>query len=265
MADRAEIGVFGGSGFGSLLEDAREIEVETPYGTPSAPVTLAEVGGRAVAFLPRHGRRHEHPPHRIPYRANLWAMKELGVQRIVAPTAAGSLQRDVHPGDFVVCDQMVDRTSGRAATYYDGPETTHVSLADPYCPDMRRVAIDVGAGRELTLHGTGTVVVIEGPRFATRAESRWYSQMGWRVINMTQHPECALARELEICYLNVSLITDYDAGVEGISPVSVDEILEVFKRNNERLREYLLAIIPALPAERSCPCATALSGARVGH
>lgn len=262
---RAEIGVFGGSGFTALLEGAEERRIRTPYGEPSAPIVVGDVGGRRVAFLPRHGRRHQYPPHRIPYRANLWAMKELGVQRVVAPTAAGSLQPRVRRGDFVVCDQLVDRTSGRAATFYDGPETTHVSLADPYCPDMRRVAIAEGRAAGIPIQETGTVVVVEGPRFSTRAESRWYAAMGWDVINMTQYPEAALARELELCYLNLSLITDYDVGVEGMAPVSVGEVLEVFKTNNERLRDYLFRLIPALPAERSCPCATALQGARVGH
>src|SRR5437773_1711303 len=134
MPPRAEIGIFGGSGFYSFLADTEEVKIDTPYGEPSAPVVLGEIGGRAVAFLPRHGRKHEYPPHRIPYRANLAAMQQLGVTRVLAPTAAGSLQPHVKRGDFVVADQLVDRTSGRAATFFDGPETVHVSLADPYCP-----------------------------------------------------------------------------------------------------------------------------------
>jgi len=187
------------------------------------------------------------------------------VTRLLAPTAAGSLQPDVKRGDFVVCDQLVDRTSGRPSTFYDGPETTHVSLADPYCPEMRAAAIDTARAQGISVHETGTVVVIEGPRFSTRAESRWYSQMGWHVINMTQYPEAALARELAICYCNISLITDYDVGVEGMPPVGVPEVIKVFNDNNARLRDMLLAIIPLIPAERACPCATALDGARVGH
>jgi 5'-methylthioadenosine phosphorylase len=265
MARSATIGVFGGSGFYSFLEGVDEIKVDTPYGEPSAPLVVGEIEGRSVAFLPRHGRRHEYPPHKVPYRANLWAFKEVGVERVIAPAAAGSLQPHVRRGDFVVCDQLVDRTSGRAATYFDGPETTHVSLADPYCPELRAVAIDRGTALGITMHERGTVVVIEGPRFSTRAESRWYADAGWEVINMTQYPEAALARELELCYVNVSLITDYDVGVEGVPPVSVEEVVKVFADNNERLRNLLTAIAPAIPSERSCTCGTALAGARVGH
>lgn len=265
MSARAEIGVFGGSGFYSLLDDVEQVVVQTPYGDPSAPIALTEVAGRRVAFLPRHGLKHEFPPHRINYRANLWAMRELGVTRVVAPTAAGSLQPHVRRGDFVVSDQVVDRTSGRAQTFYDGPDTTHVSLADPYCPEVRAVAIAQARAQGITVHETGTVVVIEGPRFSTRAESRWYSQMGWEVINMTQQPEATLARELALCYCNISLITDYDAGVEGVPPVTVPEVIKVFQENNARLRDLLLAIVPSLPAERGCACGSALDGARVGH
>jgi 5'-methylthioadenosine phosphorylase len=221
------------------------------------------VGGRRVAFIPRHGVKHEFPPHRIPYKANVWAMRELGVQRIIAPNACGSLQPHVKPGDFVICDQLVDRTRARPNTFYDGPVTTHISFADPYCPTMRFAAVDEGRRLSIPLHDGGTVVVIEGPRFSTRAESAWFKAAGWEVINMTQYPEAVLARELEICYANISLITDYDVGVEGVAPVTHEEVVRVFEENNARLRDLLFAVIPALPAERSCPCATALSGARL--
>jgi 5'-methylthioadenosine phosphorylase len=238
--------------------------VETPYGEPSGPLSVGDVGGRRVAFLPRHGTRHQYPPHRVPYRANAWAMKELGVQRIVGPCAAGSLQPHVKPGTFVVCDQLVDRTWGRSDTFYDGPETTHISFADPYCPTMREVAIKEGRDQGIDLHERGTVVVIQGPRFSTRSESNMYREQGWEVINMTQYPEAALARELELCYLNVALITDYDVGVAGedVQPVSHEEVIRVFQENNAKLRDLLFSVIPALPAERVCPCATALHGAR---
>jgi 5'-methylthioadenosine phosphorylase len=257
----AEIGVFGGSGFTSLLDGAQEYLIDTPYGPPSSPVTIGEIGGRTVAFLPRHGLKHELPPHMIDYRANVWAMKQLGVKRIIGPNACGSLQPDVKPGDFVICDQFVDRTSGRKDTYYDGPVTTHVSSADPYCPTMRAVAIEQARALGITVHETGTVVVIQGPRFSTRSESRWFASQGWEVINMTQYPECYLARELEICYCNISLITDHDVGTEGIEPVSNDEVVRVFAANNEKVRALLHAMIPALPAERPCACAHALEGA----
>jgi 5'-methylthioadenosine phosphorylase len=191
-------------------------------------------------------------------------MKELGVERILGPCAAGSLQTHVRPGDFVVCDQLVDRTWGRADTFYDGPETTHIGFADPYCPTMREVAIKEGRERGLGLHERGTVVVVQGPRFSTRAESDLYRSQGWEVINMTQYPEAVLARELELCFLNVALITDYDVGVEGadVEAVSHEMVIKVFNENLARLRDLLLAIVPALPIERDCPCATALEGAR---
>jgi 5'-methylthioadenosine phosphorylase len=258
---QARIGVFGGSGFYSLLEDPQEFKVDTPYGSPSSPVMYGEIAGTKVAFLPRHGKDHSLPPHRINYRANVWAMKLLGVTRIIGPNACGSLQPDVKPGEFVICDQFVDRTWGRRDTYYDGPTTTHVSSADPYCDVMRGVAIDKAAEIGIPAHPTGTVVVIQGPRFSTRAESRWFASQGWEVINMTQYPECYLARELEICYCNISLITDHDAGAEGVEPVTNDEVIRVFNENNERVRELLHAMIPALPEARECACSHALEGA----
>jgi 5'-methylthioadenosine phosphorylase len=257
----AEIGVFGGSGFYSLLDGAEEHRINTPFGAPSAPVTIGEIAGRTVAFLPRHGKDHQLPPHMIDYRANVWAMKELGVTRIIGPNACGSLQPDVKPGDFVICDQFVDRTWGRKDTFYDGPITTHVSSADPYCPTMRAVAVSKARELGIPVHDGGTVVVIQGPRFSTRSESRWFASQGWEVINMTQYPECYLARELEICYCNISLITDHDAGAEGVDPVSNEEVVRVFAENNEKLKGLLYAMIPALPAERPCVCAHALDGA----
>jgi 5'-methylthioadenosine phosphorylase len=261
---RAEVGIFGGSGFYSLLEGVEEVQVETPYGEPSAPLAIGEIDGRKVAFLPRHGKKHQYPPHRVPYRANVWAMKELGVQRVVGPCAAGSLQPHVKVGSFVVCDQLVNFTSGRQSTFYDGPETTHISFADPYCPTMRDVAVGKAREQTIDVRDEGTVVVIEGPRFSTRSESTFFRAQGWEVINMTQYPEAVLARELELCYLNISLITDYDVGVEGeeVEPVTHEEVIRVFEENNAKLRDLLFGIVPALPAERDCPCATALEGAR---
>jgi 5'-methylthioadenosine phosphorylase len=182
----------------------------------------------------------------------------------VGPCAAGSLQPHVKPGDFVVCDQLVDRTWGREDTFYDGPETTHVSFADPYCPTMRESAIRLGREEGLSLHDHGTVVAVQGPRFSTRSESAFYRSQGWEVINMTQYPEAILARELEMCFLNISLITDYDVGVEGSDhePVSHDLVIKVFQENLGKLRDLLFRMVPDLPAERDCPCATALEGAR---
>lgn len=264
---RAEIGIFGGSGFYSLLEDAQEVTIETPYGAPSDRAVVGEVAGRRVAFIPRHGRYHQHPPHAINYRANLWAMKELGVSRIIGPCASGSLQPEIRPGDFVILDQLVDRTNSRRDTFYDGPMTTHVSSADPYCETMRQAAVSTARDLGIRVHDRGTVVVIQGPRFSTRAESKWFSSEGWEVINMTQYPEAYLARELEICYVSVALITDYDVGLEGmpdIPPVSHEEVIKVFTENNSKLKNLLFEMIPRIPEERDCPCATALEGARMG-
>jgi 5'-methylthioadenosine phosphorylase len=260
----ADIGVFGGSGFYSLLEDPTEKLINTPYGHPSDRIAIGDVDGRRVAFMPRHGAGHRFPAHRINYRANVWAMWSLGVNRILAPCAAGSLQPEVRPGDFVVCDQFVDRTSGRRDTFYEGPSSVHISSADPYCPEMRPLAVEASRRVGIPVHETGTVVVIQGPRFSTRAESKWFTSMGWEVINMTQYPEAVLARELEMCYVNISLITDWDVGLEGdvsIQPVTLEEVIRVFNENNEKLKLLLNALIPMIPAERGCPCGSALTGA----
>jgi 5'-methylthioadenosine phosphorylase len=259
----AEIGVFGGSGFYSLFDSVEERQVETPYGPPSAPVAIGDVRGKMVAFIPRHGKAHELPPHRINYRANLWAMRELGVRRIIGPCASGSLRADLGLGQFVVCDQFVDRTWGRPDTFYDGPETTHVSAADPYCADLRGLLLDTAEGLGIAAHDGGTVVVVQGPRFSTRAESRWYGELGGDVINMTAYPECHLARELELCYATIAMVTDYDVGVEGHEPVSAADVMRVFGENNARLRELLFALIPRIGPQPNDACATALAGARL--
>ncbi len=248
VANTAEIGVFGGSGFYSLLEDVREVKVDTPYGPPSDSYFLADVAGRKVAFLPRHGRRHTIPPHMINYRANVWGMRSLGVKATISPCAAGSLQLAVKPGDFVVCDQFVDRTSGRADTFYDGPIVTHLSSAEIYDPVLRRLAIDTIRDHGIEVHEHGTVVVIQGPRFSTRAESTWFSDAGWEVINMTQYPEAWLCRELGMAVVNISLITDYDAGVlEGTEAVNATDVLAVFNANAERIQKVVLDLIGRFP------------------
>ncbi len=260
--EHADIGVFGGSGFYSLIDNAREVWVETPYGAPSDRVALGEIAGRHVAFLPRHGKDHRFPPHAINYRANLYAMKMLGVEHIIAPTACGSLDRDVKPGSMVVADQLIDRTSGRKDTFFDGPVTTHVSFADPYCPTLRPIAFEALRSLGIETHDRGTIVVCQGPRFSTRAESKWFQSQGWEVINMTQYPEAYLARELGICYVNISLITDYDVGLEGMPPVSHHEVMEVFKRNNERTKAAIGRIVERIPLDADCPCRHSLEGAR---
>ena len=249
-ADRAEIGVFGGSGFYSLLDDVREIKVDTPYGPPSDSFFLASIAGRDVAFLPRHGRRHTIPPHKINYRANVWAMRSLGVKAVISPCAAGSLQVHVKPGDFVVCDQLVDRTRGRIDTFYDGPIVTHLSSAEMYDPVLRRLAIETIRDHGIPHHERGTIVIIQGPRFSTKAESKWFSDAGWEVISMTQYPEAWLCRELGMAVVNIALITDYDAGIhEGTEAVNAQSVVEVFAQNAERIRKVVLDLIGRFPED----------------
>jgi 5'-methylthioadenosine phosphorylase len=248
--ERAEIGVFGGSGFYSLLDDVREIKVDTPYGPPSDSFFLADVSGRSVAFLPRHGRRHTIPPHKINYRANVWAMRSLGVKAVISPCAAGSLQLGVRPGDFVLCDQFVDRTRGRADTFFDGPIVSHVSAADIYDPKLRRIAADVIREQGITLHEHGTIVVINGPRFSTKSESKWFSDAGWEVVSMTQYPEAYLCRELGMAVVNIALITDYDAGVHpGTEAVDANAVTEVFAQNASRVQTVVLEMIKRFPQD----------------
>jgi len=250
LAHHAEIGVFGGSGFYSLLDDVREVKVDTPYGPPSDSFFLADVAGRAVAFLPRHGRRHTIPPHAINYRANVWAMRSLGVKAVISPCAAGSLQVHVKPGDFVVCDQLVDRTRGRIDTFYDGPIVTHLSSAEIYDPVLRGLAIQTIRDHGIDVHERGTIVIIQGPRFSTKAESKWFSDAGWEVVSMTQYPEAWLCRELGMAVVNIALITDYDAGVhEGTEAVDAQSVLEVFAQNAERIQKVVLDLVGRFPAD----------------
>jgi len=266
MENRVDVGVFGGSGFYSFLDDVREITVETPYGPPSDKIALARIGGKSVAFLPRHGKHHTLPPHMINYRANIYAMKQLGAARILGPCASGSLQPHVKPGDFVICDQFVNRTWGRKDTFYDGPVTTHIGGAEPYCPELRKIALEAAKDKGLPVHERGTMVVVQGPRFSTKAESREFSGHGWEVINMTQYPEVVLAREMEMCYANITLITDYDVGLEGnpdIEPVSHEMVLKVFNENIGKLKDLLYDIIERIPEKRSCKCGEELKSARM--
>jgi 5'-methylthioadenosine phosphorylase len=263
---KAKIGVIGGSGFYHLLKNPRLRTFKTPYGRPSDKIAFGDIAKRKVAFLPRHGAKHQFPPHRVPYKANLWALKEIGVERVVAVTACGSLQKKIKRGDFVVLDQMVDRTHGRGDSFYDGPETVHVSLAHPYCSQLTKIAFQQGKKLKLRIHPRGTLVVIEGPRYSTFAESVWFTKMGWDVINMTGYPEVVLARELELCYSAIALVTDYDVGVvvkEKIVPVTTKEVLEVFKENNQKAQKLVKSIIQKIPEKRSCDCGEVLKYAAI--
>ncbi len=261
-----EIGVFGGSGFYSLFEKPQKINLETPYGKPSAPITIAEISGEKVAFLPRHGEKHQYPPHKIPYKANIYAFKMLGVKNIISPCSAGSLSPKIKPGSFVILDQFIDRTHSRDDTYYHGPLTIHIGGAQPYCPILQKIAYNACQKLKIKAHKKGTVVVINGPRFSTTAESYFFSKFGFETINMTQYPENILAREQEICFLGIALITDFDAGLAAqgkIKPVELKEVLKVFKENNEKSKRLIFEIIKNLPHQMDCFCLHALENARI--
>ena len=250
------IAVIGGSGFYEFLANAQNVAVRTPYGDPSAPVSIGELGGRPVAFIPRHGRRHEFPPHTVNYRANMWALRSLGVRQILAPCAVGSLQPNLDPGALVVPDQLVDRTSGRLQTFYD-QGAVHVAFADPYCPVLRAALVSTSP----RIFDGGTMVVVEGPRFSTRAESEWFASLGWAVVNMTGHPEAVLARELALCYATIALVTDRDASASEGERVSQASVLAEFAANLGRLRHLLELAVTRLPTDRSgCSCGSALDG-----
>lgn len=246
--------MIGGSGFYSFLDAPERLAVDTPYGAPSAPIAVGEVAGRRVAFVPRHGEQHEYPPHLVNYRANLWALRELGVRQVLAPCAVGGLRPEVAPGDVVVPDQLVDRTTGRPQTFVSGG-AVHVPFADPYCVRLGAAV----AGQPGVTRG-GTMVVVDGPRFSTRAESQWYAAQGWSLVNMTGQPEAVLARELRLCYAAVALVTDMDAGVETGEGVSQAEVFAMFSRNVERLKGLLTTVISDLPDPAGCACAAWADG-----
>ncbi len=260
----AEIGIIGGSGFYSLLSGAQTQEVTTRYGSPSSMISTGLLGGKRVAFLARHGEKHTIPPHKVPYRANIDALSNLGVKRILASNAVGSLKEEYAPGDFVFFDQFVNMTHGRQDTFYDEGVVVHISTAHPYCDYLRKEAAAVADEMDIKYHETGTVVVINGPRFSTKAESRQFSTLGFDVINMTQYPEAALAREKALCYLGVGIVTDYDAGLEGrddIKFVTNAEVLRVFEQNIGRVKELMQKLVPRIKEERDCACPHALEGA----
>lgn len=252
VPQRADIAVFGGSGFYSFLTDAETVPVETPYGPPSADPVVGHLGERRIAFLPRHGHDHSVPAHRVNHRANVWAMAALGAKALVSPFACGSLRRELAPGDLVVVDQLVDRTYSRDGTFFDGPETFHLPFADPYDADLRREMVDHAGRLDLVVHDGGTVVVIPGPRFSTRAESRWHAAMGWDVVNMTQAPEIALANEAGLRTVGLALVTDYDAGLEddpSVPAVTQAEVFGFLESNAQKIQDLLRSVLPTLPLD----------------
>lgn len=262
-----KIGIIGGSGFYDFFgPGAKEIEVGTEFGKPSGKITKGEMFGKEVYFLPRHGKNHTFPPHRIPYKANIKALKNLGVDIIIAPCAVGSLKTEIKPGDFVLCDQFINRTTKREDTFFDGPEVAHIEGAFPFCPALRKIVFEQAQKLGLPIHQKGTVVAVEGPRFSTLAESLYFSKMGWDLVNMTLYPEVVLASEMGICYLNISLVTDYDAGVYatgGAEPVSIGKVLENFKQNNEKLKTLISKIIENIGQRGECGCKNKAEKARM--
>jgi 5'-methylthioadenosine phosphorylase len=258
----AEIGVIGGSGFYSWLDGARSVPVETPFGPPSEAPVVGSVAGRSVAFVPRHGRDHRLPPHRVDYRANLWALRVLGVRQVLAPCAVGSLLAELGPGSLVVPDQLIDRTWGREHTVYGGDRgpVVHVAFADPYCPRGRDAVVTAAHAAGWPPRPTGTLVVVNGPRFSTRAESRWHAAAGGHVVGMTGLPEAAIARELALCYTSAAVVTDLDAGVESGQGVTHAEVMATFGRSVERLKAVLAVAVAELPTDDDCPCRHALDG-----
>lgn len=258
----AKTAVIGGSGLYrlGLLEQARPVEVHTPYGLHSSGLTVGEVAGRKVAFLPRHGLSHRLPPHRVPYRANIWALRELGVERVVAVSAMGGLRPDYEIGDLVLPDQFIDWTRGRQATFFDGPKVVHTSMADPFCQELRGLLAEKAEAAGFRVHRQGTALTFEGPRFSTRAESRMFREvLGAELLSMTQVPEVVLAREFGMCYASCAVVTDLD--VWGAEPVRADEVTQVMREAEPKLAELLSRAIPKIPERRNCGCAEAVRAA----
>jgi len=259
------IGIIGGSGLYAMegLKVTEEKMVDTPYGRPSDAIILGTLEGKDIAFLPRHGRGHVIPPHEINFRANIYALKSLGVERIISVSAVGSMKENIHPGDIVIVDQFIDRTKVRQQTFFNDGIVAHVSFADPVCPAMferlSRSASNVGA----KVHKGGTYICIEGPMFSSRAESNVYRSWGVDVIGMTNYQEAKLAREAEICYATVALSTDYDCWHTSEEAVDAMKVVEVMGKNVATAKKIIKDVLPNLPAERNCPCATSLQNAIV--
>jgi len=263
LVESVEIGIIGGSGIyeSEIIEDVKEVKVYTPYGRPSDLISVGQYKNRRVAFLPRHGRRHQIPPHKIPFRANVWALKELGVKRVIAASAVGSLQENLKPSEFVIVDQFIDRTKDRGDTFYDGGQVCHISTAEPFCPELREVFTESGRGMGIPIHEKGTYVCIQGPRFSTKAESRLFRSWGVDVIGMSVFPEVALSREVGMCYVSVAMVTDYDVWTE--KTVTAEEIIKTMTQNVANFRRLIMDTIPKIPEARSCLCGEALKDALV--
>ncbi len=265
VEDQAEIGIFGGTGIydSGLLQDSKEIIIETPYGKTSDVITIGEFEGKKIAFMPRHGKKHAIPPHMINYSANIWAFKELGITRIIAPSAVGSLKEKIKPGDFVLPSQFIDFTKSRKNSFSKDGKVIHISVADPFCPELQKIISGVTENQHITMHKNCTYVCIEGPRFSTKAESKFYKSTGADIIGMTLVPECQLAREAQICYASISTVTDYDVWAE--KPVTAKEVKDTLSKNVEITKKLLAELIRKMPKDfatkRTCSCEKALTEA----
>ncbi len=261
--EKADIAIIGGTGVYDMqmLENARDVNIDTPYGKPSDTITIGGFNGLKIAFLPRHGKKHSTPPHKINFRANISALKQLGVKRIIAAAAVGSLQERIKPGDFLMPDQFIDRTHGRNATFFDENKIVHISVAEPFCPELSSAIFETGMSKGYGMHEKGTIVVINGPRFSTKAESKYYKNIGADIINMTIMPECVLAREAEICYACIATVTDYDTFSE--KPVNVDDVIRVLGENSKKTKDLVKDVLTKIPVERKCKCGEALKDAMV--
>jgi 5'-methylthioadenosine phosphorylase len=261
MEKDVEIGIFGGTGIydSGLLENPKEISIDTPYGKPSDSITVGIFKGRKIAFLPRHGKKHTVPPHLINYRANIWAFKELGVSRIIAPSAVGSLREEIEPTHFALPTQFLDFTKSRKNSFSEEGRVIHISVADPFCPELHSSIKKIAEKQTVNMHKDVTYVCIEGPRFSTKAESKFYRTTGADIIGMTLVPECQLAREAQMCYASISSVTDYDVWAE--KPVTAKEVLETLSKNVETVKKILIDLIDTIPKTRACSCAKALEEA----
>lgn len=256
-----KIAIIGGSGVydPKIFKKEKEIKVKTPFGYPSAPIEIGDFLNKKIAFLARHGKKHQFPPHQVPQRANIFALKKLGIERIIGICAVGSLKKNFKPGDIVICDQFIDFTKKRTYSFYD-KEAVHVSLADPFCPELRNLFYREAKKLKIPVHQEGTYICIEGPRFSTRAESKFFRNLA-EVIGMTLIPEAILARELEICYLSLAMITDYD--IYQKKPVVAKEVIKTMKGNLEKIKKLLKNTIPKIKEKRTCSCKIALKNAKI--
>jgi 5'-methylthioadenosine phosphorylase len=261
--NKVNIAIIGGTGVydPNLLSNTEKIRIQTPFGTPSDTIMVGDYAGVRVAFLPRHGSNHAYPPHKVPYRANIWALHELGVKRIIAPCAVGSLKEEKKPGQIVIADQFFDFTKGRDYTFYDGGKAVHVSVAEPFCDELRKIAIQSAEKLKLDFHKTGTTVTIQGPRYSTKAESNFFrNAVNADIIGMTLVPECVLARELEICYVSIAAVTDYD--VWSNKHVDATAVSHAMKKNIDTIRNLIIDMLPKISTERNqCECPNALKDA----